>query len=82
MENDPAEPTTCPDCGHPVYRPMMAPVRHPQRSCRAVVSGTRADAIRCDCRNFAHRSPTVRPRHRLDPPLQPAGSGLSTATRA
>ncbi|MDH2413350.1 hypothetical protein [Nocardioides sp. CER19] len=65
MQNHPVEPTPCPDCGHLVYRPLMAPLRQPQQSCRAVVSGTGNDTDRCGCSNAVHRLPTMRPRHRL-----------------
>ena len=65
MQTNAVEPIPCPDCGHLVYRPLMAPVGHPQQSCRAVVSGTRGNATRCGCANAAHRMPTTQPRHRL-----------------
>jgi hypothetical protein len=65
MPND-AEPTQCPECGHLVYRPLVAPVHHAQQSCRAVLSGTAVDADRCGCPNAVHRMPTLRPRHRQE----------------
>lgn len=78
MQGDPIQPNTCPDCGHHVYRLMMAPVRHPQRSCRAIVAGEPGGPTRCGCPNLLHRSPTMRPRHRLDPPASGSRRHLPT----
>jgi hypothetical protein len=61
------EPTPCPECGHLVYPPLMAPVRHPQQSCRALTSEpTPPAATRCGCSHALHRVPSTRPRHRLE----------------
>jgi hypothetical protein len=60
------EQATCPECGHPVYRPLVVPVRHQQLSCRAVTSRSGKDADRCGCSHAVHRTPTMRPRHRSE----------------
>ena len=74
MPSDAVEPTSCPECGHPVYRPLVVPVRRQQRSCRAIgpSDGTDGDIARCGCENVAHRFSTMRPRHRVEAPTRPA----------
>jgi hypothetical protein len=59
------EPMPCPDCGHLVYRPLVASVRHPQNTCRAMVEEADADRHRCGCPNAVHRAPAARGRHLL-----------------
>lgn len=65
MHSHTTEPTPCAECGHLVYRPLVASVCHPQRACRAVLPEQEGDAPRCGCTSAVHRVPAVRPRHRL-----------------
>jgi len=65
MQNHTIEPHPCPDCGHPVYRPLVASVRHPQQTCRAVLPDPEDDLHRCGCASPVHRVPSPTPRHRL-----------------
>src|SRR4051794_37910379 len=81
MKVDPVELSPCPDCGHFVYRPLVAPIRHQQSSCRAVLSDDHPETARCGCGNVAHRLPTTRPRHRLEPGPASSTSPSSSGTR-
>ena len=65
MQNHTIEPKPCPDCGHLVYRPLVASVCHPQQACRAVLPDPEGDTHRCGCTSAVHRVPAVHGRHRL-----------------